>query len=1857
MADGAINIDLKLKSDKFNREIKDSDKLVNEFGKNAGDKLDKSFKENTDKVINKAKLTRKELKALFDKDTKIKIVAEAEKAGIKDFQKVLKKLPRKQKIELFTEMKDKGTIDFSKKLRSMNNDLRSDIGKLKAAYESTSSVQESYVNRLKAEGRTAKANKLEYQNLRSSIKKEAEIYEKEHQLLTTLKNDRTKNTAQIAKQEAKVNDLAAALANDTRKMKELRKTQSGFNRNPFTKMTKGLLGLNKQANKSESVFKKVFSGVFWGEAAHGAASTAIHGITMGIGGMIKEGIEFNKEQQVMNATWTTLTGSASKGAGFVKSINKMSTAFGQSNDLVNELDQQFYHVLDKKGPTEQLTKSVLTMADTLGMSAENTKRLGLNFTHMMSSSKMQLGDFNMISDQLPMFGEKLLEYERKNKNFVAGSSKSAKASTAQIKIAQQEALASFEKIHKGSKVTADDLALMSKKGLVGGDQYASLAKMIKENGSVSTSVANSMIRDYQKIETQNTASTKKVGNNSKLTMSQLRDAMSAGQISAKDAEAVMNGLGEKYKDASENMMKTAAGAERSIKARFSALSGDLAKPFTTMQSPIFEAVSKWVSDKKTEKEFTKVGTSASKGFKTITEALTKAFHIKNGTKALDQMMDNIADGIEKLSNYIAKHSKQIVGFFKGIWSLLKIFSSIGVGFFKGIIGGIGAILKPIAKLVGHNKKVKSLSDALEELSKHKKGLEELGKVIAGIFIARKLTTFATGIVGVIGQLGKLKTAFFGVKTAATEAGEAEELATTMSGGSSGGGGLFSKIFKGGKGGTKVAEETGEMSRMAKNGSKLGLLSKFKGMSKFSKLAGGALGVGDVLMAGTDLLGMTKKTAGSHIGAFAGNLGGAAAGAAAGTAILPGIGTVIGAGVGALGGEKLGRTLGKQIQKGLFGTKLKAPKISTKNAHDQLLKESKSYYSKKQKQALDDLKTLKKNGVISEKEYQKEAKAIKSAGQKVNSYDKKNKKDQSAIAKYYAQEKQKLTKKWNNKIEQDEKLYGKHSTQVQKDIANKKKALDKQRLKFATKVTGDEARLHTTLAGKIKQADAKMLKDDEKLTDKKKKLSRSQVKEIVKNADKEYDSVKSAANKKYKSVVSKADKQRDETIKAAKREYSGSSKWAKDKRKAVIDAANKQHDRVVNRAKKQKDEAINHAKSEKDRVSKHADDRYKNVSKSADNEYEAQKKANKKKKDDNSGFFHTVGKWWNTFTGGISSLLKVFGDSKFKAPVMPVQYATGTGFFSGARRPITKPTPVMLNDGFDSPETGNREVGILPNGELFSPKERNWTGIVPAGTEILNATESKMLFGDGLEHFAKGTGWLSGIGNFVGGVVKGAENVYKSVKKKFELAKNIISNPGKALDKLMGKPKKQKNSFFDRVSGDVFKPVKKQASDWWSALWDKISGSMDDEGGFGGVWAKSPGRGWQVTSGFGNRGAVSGGYSAHDGVDYSGSKTVHAMHGGIVSYVGGPPSGWGGANGIGQNLVIKANDASVIYQELNGKYGSGADILVKKGDKVSTGQAIARLGPSGTHVHVGVSKGSPFNHSGTTTKGWYDIRKMKASKSDEKQQEKSKDTGLSGFIENQFGKSFFSGIAKMFAPFIEDAGGSGTGDPGGTSVRRWASDVKKALKILGLSTSASMVNRVLRQINTESGGNPKAKQPGADPDGDGSGPALGLMQTKRSTFNRYKLPGHGNLWNGFDDILAGLNYAKHRYGGGLSFLGNGHGYANGGWGRPGEISFFNEVPGEPEIAINPKRSTADQHIAEAMIARAKNNPNGFAAKALDVVTKAKRQVQSMQYTQSPSTSVGGNVNIYMEIDSKTVAKTTYPTTKLLLGKDIVISNNR
>ena len=102
--------------------------------------------------------------------------------------------------------------------------------------------------------------------------------------------------------------------------------------------------------------------------------------------------------------------------------------------------------------------------------------------------------------------------------------------------------------------------------------------------------------------------------------------------------------------------------------------------------------------------------------------------------------------------------------------------------------------------------------------------------------------------------------------------------------------------------------------------------------------------------------------------------------------------------------------------------------------------------------------------------------------------------------------------------------------------------------------------------------------------------------------------------------------------------------------------------------------------------------------------------------------------------------------------------------------------------------------------------------------------------------------------------------------------------------------------------------------------------------------------------------------------------------------------------------------------------------------------------------------------------------------------------------------------------------SGGDSVGGSGVERWRPYVKRALKMNNLPTSSAYVDAWMRQIQTESGGNPLAI---GGNDGLADGNATGLLQTKPGTFAANAFSGYGNIMSGFDNILAAINYAKKR----------------------------------------------------------------------------------------------------------------------------------
>lgn len=80
------------------------------------------------------------------------------------------------------------------------------------------------------------------------------------------------------------------------------------------------------------------------------------------------------------------------------------------------------------------------------------------------------------------------------------------------------------------------------------------------------------------------------------------------------------------------------------------------------------------------------------------------------------------------------------------------------------------------------------------------------------------------------------------------------------------------------------------------------------------------------------------------------------------------------------------------------------------------------------------------------------------------------------------------------------------------------------------------------------------------------------------------------------------------------------------------------------------------------------------------------------------------------------------------------------------------------------------------------------------------------------------------------------------------------------------------------------------------------------------------------------------------------------------------------------------------------------------------------------------------------------------------------------------------------------------------------------------------------------------------------------------------------------------------------------------------AIFGEVPGEPELAINPARDSADEHILQAIQARAVKAPNSTTAQLAQVVENAKDSGQvtpiwGQRASQNIKVAAGDNSHDY------------------------------
>ena len=125
------------------------------------------------------------------------------------------------------------------------------------------------------------------------------------------------------------------------------------------------------------------------------------------------------------------------------------------------------------------------------------------------------------------------------------------------------------------------------------------------------------------------------------------------------------------------------------------------------------------------------------------------------------------------------------------------------------------------------------------------------------------------------------------------------------------------------------------------------------------------------------------------------------------------------------------------------------------------------------------------------------------------------------------------------------------------------------------------------------------------------------------------------------------------------------------------------------------------------------------------------------------------------------------------------------------------------------------------------------------------------------------------------------------------------------------------------------------------------------------------------------------------------------------------------------------------------------------------------------------------------------------------------------------------------------GTQATGDVPKGQVGDWIKQAMDILKANGVPADKMNPQDIAKIIQHESSGNPNAIN-NWDSNAKKGTPSIGLMQTIQPTFDAYKLPGHDNIRDPVDNIIAGVRYSIARYGSvsnvpGIKGLNNGSGY--------------------------------------------------------------------------------------------------------------------
>ncbi|MRH45989.1 tape measure protein [Lactobacillus reuteri] len=282
----------------------------------------------------------------------------------------------------------------------------SGVIRLTASMRTQAALATATAERLRSEGNSYQAMGVEVNGLRAKLDSLRQIQSREAELLASTKARSGETSEAYMRQATRVEELGTKIQETRSKLNELNETMSKTPHGWLGGVSARLDNIQGKADRVSTSFGRIFGAT----AAANIFTGALGSVQARLGDLVKAGVDYDVEQNKMVATWTTLTGSAKKAGPLVDSINNMSKAAGQSVDVVNELEQGFYHLNSSKKQADGMTSALLNMGDAVGLTGDQLKAVEQDMVHGMATGKITQGELNQIGMYFPMIDERMAKH-------------------------------------------------------------------------------------------------------------------------------------------------------------------------------------------------------------------------------------------------------------------------------------------------------------------------------------------------------------------------------------------------------------------------------------------------------------------------------------------------------------------------------------------------------------------------------------------------------------------------------------------------------------------------------------------------------------------------------------------------------------------------------------------------------------------------------------------------------------------------------------------------------------------------------------------------------------------------------------------------------------------------------------------------------------------------------------------------------------------------------------------------------------------------------------------------------------------------------------------------------------------------------------------------------------------------------------------------------------------------------------------------------------------------------------------------------------------------------------------------------